>query len=115
MSATPGAAPGVRPTGAGLDVWDVYLTKLEQAALEVEDEVARGRTPGWLGIRPPTGPVPPEYRSRCEMLLNLLDEVTRRTERRRAELRTVLAAMPRRRPVDHARSASLGHEVDVVG
>jgi hypothetical protein len=95
--------------------WDTYLTTLEQAALSVESEVAQGRTPGWLGIQPPPPPVPTHLRVRCEMLLMLLNEVTQRTELRRAELRDQLAAMPHRRPVDHARAASLGHSIDVMG
>ena len=98
-----------------VEVWDSYLSTLEHAALSVEAEVAQGRTPSWLGITPPPPPVPEELRVRCEMLLMLLSEVTQRTERRRAELRTQLAAMPHRRPRDHARSASLGHSIDVVG
>jgi hypothetical protein len=94
--------------------WQQYLDTLEQAVLTVETDVSNGSTPGWLGIRPPHGPVPDRVRGRCEMVLMLLDDVTRRTERRRADLRAQLAAMPHPRPLDHARAASLGHEVDVI-
>jgi hypothetical protein len=97
------------------EAWDNYLSTLEQAALSVESEVSQGRSPGWLGLQPPPPPVPTHLRVRCEMLLMLLNEVTQRTERRRTDLREQLAAMPHRRPVDHARAASLGHQVDVVG
>jgi hypothetical protein len=106
--------PAAKAAHSGAGAWEQYIDTLEQAVLTVDGEVSKGRTPGWLGIKPPPGPVPAPLRVRCEMLLMLLDEVTRQTERRRSDLRAQLAAMPHPRPVDHARAASLGHTVDVI-
>jgi hypothetical protein len=94
--------------------WDGYLDALEEAVLAVDAEVMSGRSPGWLDVHVPAGPIPSRLRVRGEVLLALLHDVTERTVLQRDDLAAELAAMPHRRPIDHAHFASLGSQLDVI-
>ena len=102
-------------TGIGEDFgWNAYLDVLETAVLAVDTAVMNGGEPGWLDAKVPKDPIPDWLRMRSQVLLALLHDVTERTQLQRDDLATELAAMPPPRPVDHARTASLGSHVDVL-
>jgi len=94
--------------------WDKYLDILEQAVLAVDTAVMNGGAPGWLDAKVPREPIPPRLRVRSQVLLALLHDVTERTQLQRDDLAAELASMPHPRPIDHARSASLGGALDVL-
>jgi hypothetical protein len=94
--------------------WDQYLDTLETAVLAVDSAVMSGGSPGWLEAKVPRQPIPNRLRVRSQVLLALLHDVTERTQLQRDDLAAELAAMPAARPIDHARSASLGAALDVL-
>lgn len=107
---------GADPARRGGDVgWDRYLDVLEEAVLAVDTAVSSGGAPGWLEAAVPRSPIPPRLRVRSQVLLALLHDVTERTQLQRDDLAAELASMPHTRPIDHARAASLGHSLDILG
>jgi hypothetical protein len=94
--------------------WDQYLNSLEEAVLAVDTAVMNGGSPGWLENTVPRQPIPDRLRVRSQVLLALLHDVTERTQLQRDDLAAELASMPHPRPIDHARTASLGASLDVL-
>ena len=94
--------------------WDEYLDVLEAAVLAVDTAVMNGGAPGWLSAKVPKDPIPGRLRTRSQVLLALLHDVTERTQLQRDDLAAELASMPPARPVDRSRAASLGHRLDVL-
>jgi hypothetical protein len=94
--------------------WDQYLDVLEEAVLAVDTAVMNGGAPSWLESRVPRAPIPDRLRVRSQVLLALLHDVTERTQLQRDDLAAELASMPPPRPIDHARTSSLGERLDVL-
>ena len=94
--------------------WDRYLDILEEAVLAVDTAVMNGGAPDWLEAKVPREPIPHRLRVRSQVLLALLHDVTERTQLQHDDVAAELAAMPHVRPIDHARAASLGGELDVL-